>query len=88
MSILIQRQAKAHPQMFYIILVCSTVLNCDFVHFIPYACALGVMLHGIDIGAERSMPVTPTPTPTHYRYRARAELMITLAYSCYHLLWS
>ena len=57
--------------MFYIILVCSTDLIC--VLFTPYACALGVMLHGIDIGAERSMPITltPTPTPTHYRYHAQ-----------------
>ena len=59
--------SRGSPQMFYIILVRSTVLICDFVHFIPYACALGVMLYGIDIGADRSMPITLTPTPTHYQ---------------------
>ena len=68
MIMLIQGQVKAHLQMFYIILVHSTLLICDFVHFIPYACALGVKLHGIEIGAERSMPITLTPAPTYYWY--------------------
>ena len=49
MIMFIQGQVKAHLQMFYIILVHSTLLIRDFVHFIPYACALGVKLHGIEI---------------------------------------
>ena len=38
----------------------------EIVHF-EISCTLGVMLHGINIGTERSM-TTLTPIPSHYHY--------------------